>query len=288
MKIYDTFIFSNELDLLDLRLNTLNDYVDKFVIIESNITFSGKPKSLYFQENKDYFNKFKNKIIHIIVDDSPTIYNKEILFDDPKNENEILKNKIYSNLSSVKDWNRNNIIWGREHYQRESILLGLQTCDDDDIILISDVDEFPHPESLCELIEMNQNDIFEFRHKFFYYKLNLLKSEYIIGTKSVKYKLLKNNSIYTIRKNHGLVTKIINKNGWHLSFMGGSDRIKTKIESYSHQEFNNEYIKNNISLNIDNKKDLFFRDGDLIEINIHDVYPTNFIELVKQKYGYLL
>ena len=93
MKIYDAFIFSNELDLLDLRLNTLNDYVDKFVIIESNITFSGKPKSLYFLENKDYFNKFKNKIIHVIVDDLPTIYNKEILFDDPKNKNEILKNK---------------------------------------------------------------------------------------------------------------------------------------------------------------------------------------------------
>ena len=70
--------------------------------------------------------------------------------------------------------------------------------------------------------------------------------------------------------------------------MGGIDRIKTKIESYSHQEFNNEYIKNNISTNMNNKKDLFFREGDLIEIDINDVYTSNFIELVKQKYSYLL
>jgi beta-1,4-mannosyl-glycoprotein beta-1,4-N-acetylglucosaminyltransferase len=288
MKIYDTFIFSNELDLLDLRLNTLNDYIDKFVIVESNITFSGKPKRLYFSENKDYFKKFEDKIIHVVVENPPDSYYNEVLFDDPKNQNEIIKNKIYSNLTSVENWSRDNNVWGREHYQRESIFLGLTNCADDDIILISDVDEFPHPDSLCELIKMNENDIFEFRHKFFYYKLNLLKSDYITGTKSIKYKSLKNNTIYKIRKNHNIVTKIIDMHGWHLSFMGGIDRIKTKIESYSHQEFNNEYIKNNISTNMTNKKDLFFREGDLIEIDINDVYTPNFIELVKQKYSYLL
>jgi beta-1,4-mannosyl-glycoprotein beta-1,4-N-acetylglucosaminyltransferase len=220
MKIFDTFIFSNELDLLDLRLNTFNDYVDKFVIVESNITFSGKPKKLNFLENKEYFEKFKSKIIYVVVENPPSSYNQKNLMEpDP------LKNKIYSNLDFVKDWDKSNNVWGREHYQRESIFLGLTECTDDDVILISDVDEFPHPESLSELTKMKENDVFELRHRFFYYKLNLLKSEYITGTKSVKYGLLKNNTIYTIRKNHNLVTKIVDKYGWHLSFMGGIDRI---------------------------------------------------------------
>jgi beta-1,4-mannosyl-glycoprotein beta-1,4-N-acetylglucosaminyltransferase len=80
----------------------------------------------------------------------------------------------------------------------------------------------------------------------------------------------------------------VDKYGWHSSFMGGIDRIISKIESYSHQEFNNDHIKDNLLNNITNKKDLFFRDGDLVEVDINKVYPQNFIDIVKEKYSYLL
>lgn len=288
MKIYDAFIFNNELDLLDLRLNLLNNSVDKFVIVESNVTFSGKRKELFYLKNKHHFNEFNDKIIYLNVQDPPESFLQHNLYNNPSSELEVLKNEIYSKLMSVENWDRNNNIWGREHYQRESILLALQECEDDDIILISDIDEFPNPNSLRNLSEMKDNDVYEFRHKFFYYKLNLLKSDYIIGTKSVKYKLLKNNSIYNIRKKHNLTTKIMDDYGWHLSFMGGLEKIISKIESYSHQEFNNDYIKSNIELNIKNKKDLFFREGELKEVDIYDTYPLSFIELVKLKYNYLI
>ena len=74
MTIFDTFTFYNELDLLELRLNILGDVVDHFVINEANITFTGKPKPLYYQENKERFKKWEHKIIHhVTIDDNETL-----------------------------------------------------------------------------------------------------------------------------------------------------------------------------------------------------------------------
>ena len=68
---YDIFTFNNELDMLEIRLNVLNDYVDYFVIVESTETFSGVPKPLYYELNKNRFSEFHHKIIHHIVTDTP-------------------------------------------------------------------------------------------------------------------------------------------------------------------------------------------------------------------------
>jgi beta-1,4-mannosyl-glycoprotein beta-1,4-N-acetylglucosaminyltransferase len=114
MKIYDCFTFFNELDLLEMRLNILNNYVDYFVLVEATKTFSGKPKELYYLKNKEKFNKFSHKIIHITVDDMP----------------------------EIKDNNR----WELESFQRNAIIRGLTNCQSDDVILISDIDEIPDPE----------------------------------------------------------------------------------------------------------------------------------------------
>ena len=66
--IYDCFIFYNELELLELRLNELDDIVDYFVIIEATETFQGQTKPLYFEQKKEEFSEFEDKIIHHIVD----------------------------------------------------------------------------------------------------------------------------------------------------------------------------------------------------------------------------
>ena len=110
--IYDCFTFFNELDLLEIRLNTLNDYVDYFVLVEATKTFTGKDKPLYYNENKERFKQFENKIIHIIVDTYPDSTNP----------------------------------WVLENHQRNSIANGFANCKDNDIILISDLDEIPRPE----------------------------------------------------------------------------------------------------------------------------------------------
>jgi len=144
-KIYDTFLFFNELEILNLRMNILNDVVDYFVVVESTITFSSKPKKLLFQENKDLFNEFKDKIIHIVVDDTPTNFLVINYIEDCITDYDILKNKILKYVDESPNWPRDQFQWGIETYQRESIIKGLTGCNDNDIIIVSDVDEIPNP-----------------------------------------------------------------------------------------------------------------------------------------------
>ena len=117
--IYDCFTFFNELDLLEIRLNVLNDVVDKFVLVEATTTFSGTPKPLYFNENKKRFDKFASKIIHVIINDTP-IQPKTIIGE----------------------------YWSWEFFQRNAIVRGLVNCKETDTILISDLDEIPNPNQI--------------------------------------------------------------------------------------------------------------------------------------------
>lgn len=73
--VYDCFSFFNELDLLEIRLNTLDSIVDKFILVESTLTHTGNQKPLFYAENKSRFKKFNDKIIHIIVDEFPSFPN---------------------------------------------------------------------------------------------------------------------------------------------------------------------------------------------------------------------
>ena len=75
MKVFDSFIFFNELELLEMRLNILNDVVDYFVLTESPFTVSGNEKPLYYQENRDKFYKWNDKIIHNITEEIPNDFN---------------------------------------------------------------------------------------------------------------------------------------------------------------------------------------------------------------------
>ena len=110
MKIFDCCIYLDEDFLLDLRFNILNDFVDYFVIVESNKTWQNNKKNFNFNINK--FHKFSNKIIYIKVEDMP------------EGENP----------------------WLRENFQRNSITRGLLKANNEDLIIISDADEIPNPE----------------------------------------------------------------------------------------------------------------------------------------------
>lgn len=284
--IYDAFLFFNELDLLDIRFNLLNYVVDKFVIVESTVTFSGKPKRLFFNENKYNFSKFSDKIIHVIIDDTPDDFYNLSFISNPQSKNDEFKNKILGYLNSSSGWHRHEKQWGREIYQRESILNGLIDCSDNDMIIISDVDEIPNPNEF-EFIKNNVNEVFELKQNMFYYFINILKEVGWSGPKIAPWKIVKNNSLNIIRQNK-LTTSVINNGGWHLSFMGGESRIKDKIEAYAHQEFNNDHIKNNINRNISSNSDLFFRGSRFEEIDIYSEYPKKMIDIIRVKYPYMI
>ena len=141
MMIFDCFMFFDEEMMLDLRLSYLNNYVDKFIIVESTYTHSGKKRNLLF--NIEKFKKYKDKIHYIVVDKEPdglsTIYD---------NDSEDKKNQKYI-LNAVK----------RENYQRDSITRGLKNIDGEDYIMISDIDEIPNLEK-NNIKEINKNLIF--------------------------------------------------------------------------------------------------------------------------------
>ena len=159
MKIYDCFQFFDEEMLLDLRLNIMDKYVDKFVITEATYMHNGKPKKLNFDIKK--YSKFKEKIIYIVVNDQPPdlyeIHNTDNDKQDTRGQKLVLNG------------------YKRDNYQREKASDFLKNVDPEDWIIINDIDEIPNLEN----INFNEikNKIIIFKQKIFYYKFNLLYPE---------------------------------------------------------------------------------------------------------------
>jgi len=236
-KIIDCFIFYNELDLLTYRLNLLHDIVDYFIIVESTHTFTGKEKTLYFNENKQLFEKFQSKIIHIIVNDFPY---------------------KYPNINFSK-----NNQWVNEFFQRNAISRGLlqihSLLRENDKIIIADLDEIPDPNTL-KFIKYHLPDITLYSLKMYTYYYNLYTR--FIDTPNLtkiisygKYKEL-NIPIHTIRH---MKCDFIEKGGWHLSYFGDVNFIQNKLNHFSHQEYNTDEFTNaeKIKENIKMSKNLF-------------------------------
>ena len=156
--------------LLDIRLNTLNKYVKKFIIAEATYTHNGNQKKLNFDINK--FSNFKDKIVYIIVDKKP----ENILELMPGDSDEKKGEKLILNGMA------------RDYFQRENLTRGISDATDNDLIMVSDLDEIPNLDQI-KLSNIN-NNILIFEQKMFYYKLNLLYEEYKwLGTKAVKKKI---------------------------------------------------------------------------------------------------
>ena len=274
-KIYDCFCFFNELELLDLRLNILNDSVDYFVISESTVTHTGKQKPLYYEENKSQFEKFAHKIIHIIVEDTPNDFTSI-------KENDIIHGFIRSQTQRFDRKTQPN--YGRDFFQKETIRRGLSGCQDRDIIISSDCDEIPRPEVLSSIETiLDDHRFITLNQRTYYYYLNFLKEERWGGSRIGRYKDLKTYSFNELRAQQNYT---IGEGGWHFSFMGGPDRVRTKIESYSAQEMGTETVLSSISNNIKNGIDPFFR-GYLSRVEIDDTYPKFLLDNV-QMYQHMI
>ena len=171
MDIYDCFMFFDEDLLLDIRLNSLDKYVKKFVISEATYTHNGAKKKLNF--NIKNFSKFKDKIIYIPLEKEPP---NILEINKTDTEEEKGKKLILNGMA-------------RDYFQRENLQNGLTKADNEDLILISDLDEIPDLKSLD--FTKIKNNIVIFEQKMFYYKLNLLyENSFWYGTKACKKKYL--------------------------------------------------------------------------------------------------
>jgi len=229
MKIIDCFLFYNELDLLNYRLNILYDVVDYFIIVEATHTHAGHSKELFFKDNRHMFEQFNNKIIHIIVDDFPY---------------------IFPNINYEK-----NEQWVNEKFQRNCGIRGfgkIPDLQDKDMLIISDLDEIPDPRVLgslnCDI------DIISLEMHFYYYNLhNKMKNKWY-HSKLVSIRTLKEFE-YTLDNARFVECAYVPNCGWHLSYFGDANFIQNKLYNFSHQEYNKieitdrDVIKNKIKTN---------------------------------------
>lgn len=236
-KIIDCFTFYNEIDLLLYRLTILYDVVDYFIIVEANHTHAGNSKKLYYKDN-ELFDKFKDKIIHVVVDLPHT----------------------------SPDYSKNEQ-WVNENYQRNSIHKGIEQLElnNEDLIIISDLDEIADPFVLLHLKNKNIHNGFKLSQDLYYYNLNTIHMEKWYRSTIVTY------SAYTTpQKIRDTTFPIIQKAGWHLSYFGDIEFIKNKIKNYAHQEYNNDTYINNMENKIKNNKDIFDRGTNIKYIDINE------------------
>jgi len=250
--LIDAFTFNNELDLIEKRLEYLYNYVDRFLIVESNYTHSGKEKPLYFENNLSRFERFKDKIsLHSLLVDKT--YN----FSDP---------------------------WNLEKYQRDSIASYLNDNSDDDLIMVSDADEIPNRDMIEAAKKMMiDRNIVRFEQTMFWYNLSTkmvnphwwLKSymttkKYLIANGASHLRLVCENTDGGIHS------------GWHLSYFMQPEKIITKLEDFAHQELNTDYFKDISRINscINSRKDLFDRDDhEFVEVDPNEFFPPDFISI---------
>ena len=270
MKVFDCFMYFDEDLVLDIRLNTLNHRVDKFIIAEATKTHSGKDKKLNFKiEN---FSKFKDKIRYVVVDDLPI-----------------------NVKSAKKNWHENHI---RDQFQRNALEKGYRDSNDEDLIMISDIDEIPNPKKLDEFNIKNKYACF--LQKNFQSKINLLNvtDGYWPGTKICQKKYLKSpqwlRNLKTKKKPFWKIfnrnIQLINNGGWHFSFLKNPESIKNKIVSYAHQEYNNEEFTNIdfIKKKVSSGEDLFHRKIEYKRINIDNTFPDYIIKNKKMFKDWIL
>lgn len=276
-RIYDCFCYFNEDMLLELRLETLWDHVDYFVICESVLTISGLPKPLYFDPAK--FKKYESKIRHLIVNDYPF---------------------------------ETSDAWRNERWQRDYLINGLFDAKPDDWIMLSDVDEIPRPEVIRRYSPgLRKRGDFQ-QYIYAYYLNNRLQEKtnqpaMWVGTKITTYSNLISFFDGSMEKLRGykltgplrgirraffktfLIQKI-SDGGWHFTWMAGVDKIIKKLESFAHQEFNKPEFKNpeKIKELINSGKDVLFP-GNKYEIqSLTEQFPIYLVRNPEKFKDYLL
>jgi beta-1,4-mannosyl-glycoprotein beta-1,4-N-acetylglucosaminyltransferase len=212
--IYDCFTFFNEFDVLELRLHELSPVVDRFVLVEASTTHSGEPKPYYFRERQSEFSAFRDRITVVTVDDLPVLPNR----------------------------------WVAEQLQRNAIMRGLEDAADDDLVLITDVDEIPRPSVLSRLRDLRDGDVMCLVMDLYNYALNLRTPDLAYGPRATRRSTLRYLTPQEIRRTfiknpaepqHGSRDSIDHA-GWHFSCLARPDelveRIRTKAQANAHSE----------------------------------------------------
>ena len=216
--VWDAVLFHDELEMLDLRLEILDEVVDRFVVVESTVTFSGRAKPLHFDDHRERFGRWAERIVHVVVADTPEVGGDR---------------------------------WARERFQRDALGRGLGGCSGSDVVLVSDVDEIPHPDRVAD------RRLGRYAQVETQYFLDCVQDE---------------------ERQHGTVARwwfevaalgpqrvrderfslpVVPDGGWHFSSVMPPERIATKLRSYAHAEYDTPEVHAAVGLRREALVDLF-------------------------------
>jgi beta-1,4-mannosyl-glycoprotein beta-1,4-N-acetylglucosaminyltransferase len=249
-RVFDTFPFFNELEMLELRFEILDPVVDRFVLVESTVTYSGLPKPLYYAENRQRFAHWEHKIVHVVVDDTP----------------------------DTGEWR-----WGREFHQRNQIVRGLVDCRCDDIVMLSDVDEIPDPAAVAARLRGG------YHQEYMLYYLNCLHmNENMIGTTTLYHFQFAVHEPQAIRHRRWAYPRI-ERGGWHFAYAMSPDRIRTKLHAFSHNEFDTPEMAAGIERRRARLEDIFgWHAGTLTVLDVESGYFPEYLKANWRRYPELL
>lgn len=272
-KILDVFLFYNELDLLKARLEYLGEIVDQFIISEADIDFSGKQKEFLLSEKLIATLPYSEKIIyhreHIDLNSIPWLYRK------------------------IKYRNKNNsFLWKIQDCQRNSTLRPLSTFDDREMIIFSDLDEFPSEQSLVQGMSLIKNksvdsigiNAYSCEQTFFYYNLNNAapKGEFY-GSVITDLSTFKKYSPHKLRSDKNNLSHIPD-GGWHFSYFMDKHQILKKIFAISDVENLSQFKKisaTEVQKKIDEGSDLYNR-GTKLSNQERLIIPEKIVEAIKK------
>lgn len=277
--IFDCIPFFNELDILKLRMEIMDPYVDYFVLEESTVTFSGEDKRMIFAQNRRMFDKFKDKIRYVAVTDSP--------------------------MSGVTTHER-------DKYQKNQLIRALTDCKSEDIIIFSDVDEIPNPDVLMQVIEhFDATKIYHLAQRMFYCFLDMeeisgnllsitgefpgVEKKQWLGTKICSFGNLPKEGIVYLREVSPTDERSVRvaDGGWHFGYMGGDGerdvvkRIGIKVQAAAHQEYNSKRYLNEAVDRLLCGEDIFDRNAKFVRVKIDESYPVYLREHQKD-YDFLM
>ncbi|SFC77099.1 glycosyl transferase GT17 family protein [Butyrivibrio sp. YAB3001] len=281
--VIDCVPFFNEVDILKLRLNILDPYVDKFIIEEATMTFSGEEKELCFEKNKELFKDFLDKITYVVVRDTPI---KAVTHE-------------------------------RDYFQKNCLIDGLKEvgATSDDVIIFGDVDEIPNPVVLQDIIRnFDKSKVYHLAQRNFYAFLNMEeKSGKLLsitgdfpniqegdrkwlGTKITSIDNIPKEGIVRLRdlvKTDDSRSVRVSDGGWHFGYMGGQNetnpakRIGVKVKAAAHQEYNDREILAETMDRLVLGQDIFGRDARFERTEIDESFPDYLREHLSD-YEYLV
>lgn len=221
-RIIDAFYYNGEVDILQMRLNILDKYVDEFIILEADKTFSGIPKSYYLERDKSSWKPWEHKIKTFLI--TSDIWEKYY---------EIAKSSPNTNGADH---------WKTEFMMKECMKDALTHLSDEDVVFISDCDEIWDPKSLIDLPvwSIYGERSYRIKQKVYVYQYDLRSNEEWAGTLLAKYKNIKNEVLNHLRVwNHPRIG-----DGWHFTSMGGIEAVRKKLnDQYTEQSYNTEHTR---------------------------------------------